>query len=457
LNQKQAWLEKPEARPWGSPGSKSYLIPALEIPAFVLALNGASRLLYSDQAQDGKKEFATDFSTFWDHLVRGPWQTDRDPFRVNQVLHPYQGSFYHGFARSAGLNYWESMGYTFAGSFLWETAGETTPPSINDQVASGIAGSFLGESLFRIASLLLEGNGKPGFWRELSAAVISPPTGFNRLVFGERFRPVFPSRNPAIFWRLRLGATVNTHISDKGASGIQRNETAADFSMSYGLPGKPGYSYRRPFDYFQFELATVNSLNDPVGNLTTRGLLLGTDYRAGESYRGIWGLYGSYDYLSPRLFRVSSTGLSVGTTAQWWLSRLVALQGSAMSGIGYGAGSNISGRPEQDYHYGAIGQGLLAFRLIFGNIGMLDVTGRGYYVSGVLSDQPRARDTITHVRVGATLRIGGRHALGVQYLTASRQGHYPGVPDRHQTVGTFTLVYTLLSDTSFGAVEWRDQ
>ena len=37
---------------------------------------------------------------------------------VNQLGHPYQGSMYHGFARSAGFNYWESAGYTFAGSAI---------------------------------------------------------------------------------------------------------------------------------------------------------------------------------------------------------------------------------------------------------------------------------------------------------------------------------------------------
>ena len=83
---------------------------------------------------------------------------------------------YHGFARSAGFNYWESAGYTFAGSALWEIFGETTKPSRNDQVASGIGGTFLGEALFRMASLVLEkGDGVPGFWREAIAAGISPP------------------------------------------------------------------------------------------------------------------------------------------------------------------------------------------------------------------------------------------------------------------------------------------
>jgi hypothetical protein len=113
---------------------------------------------------------------------------------------------YHGFARSAGLNYWEALGYTFAGSGFWEVVGENTLPSRNDQIASGIAGTFLGEALFRMASLSLErDDGLPQFWHELAAAAISPSTGINRLAFGERFKTVFPSRDPAYYSRLNLG------------------------------------------------------------------------------------------------------------------------------------------------------------------------------------------------------------------------------------------------------------
>ena len=75
-------------------------------------------------------------------------------------------------------------------------------------------------------------------------------------------------------------------------------------SLDYGLPGKPGYTYDRPFDYFSFK-ATASSANG-FENLMIRGLLIGTDYKAGENYRGVWGLYGSFDYISPAIFRVSS-------------------------------------------------------------------------------------------------------------------------------------------------------
>src|SRR5438874_12524947 len=86
-----------------------------------------------------------------------------------------------------------------------------------------------------------------------------------------------------------------------------RQEGSADFSMAYGLPGKPGYQYTRPFDYFLFEFTAVpnaSTVSNGIENVTIRGLLLGTNYEWGGDYRGVWGLFGGYDYLSPQLFRV---------------------------------------------------------------------------------------------------------------------------------------------------------
>ena len=347
------------AMSWETGVGKSYLIPALEIPVFLLALNGYDRLAYPDLEENGVKVYDTNFTTFKDHVIDGPWGVDTDAFDINQFGHPYQGSIYHGFARSAGLNYWESLIYTNVGSYLWETGGETTNPSINDQFASGIGGSFFGEALFRMASLVLEGDGgKPGFWRELGATVISPPTGINRLVFGNRFKPIFPSHNPATFSRVQIGASMKADLNDKSASSPTiRTEPSIDFTMAYGLPGKPGYSYSRPFDYFHFEFTSLANKDNPFDDVMIRGFLLGKDYEAGTSYRGIWGLYGGYDYISPHIFRVSSTSLSLGTTYQWWLSRSVALQGSLLGGVGYAAAGNVSQVGDRDYHYGVAPQG----------------------------------------------------------------------------------------------------
>jgi hypothetical protein len=436
---------------------KSYLIPALEIPAFLLLLNGYDRLAYPNDMEGGKKVYDSNLSTFWDHVVHGPWGVDQDAFNINQFAHPYQGSMYHGFARSAGLNYWESLLYTNVGSFLWETGGETTHPSVNDQFASGIGGTFFGEALFRMANLVLEGDGKkPGFWRELGATMISPPTGINRYAFGDRFKPVYPSHNPATFWRLRLGAGLTSNLNNQGGSNtINRNEATADFNMSYGLPGKPGYTYTRPFDYFHFELTSLGTVDNPFENVMIRGLLLGKKYEAGNAYRGVWGLYGGYDYISPHIFRVSSTSVSLGTTFQWWLSKAVALQGSALGGIGYAAAGNVTPIGQRDYHYGVAPQGLLALRLILGDRAMFDLTGRAYYLTGMGGGNSGGRENVDRLNMGLTVRIYGRHALGLQYIASIRNAKYSDRADSQQTVGTVSLVYTLLGDTRFGAVEWR--
>jgi hypothetical protein len=460
----KAWLKENPAETtqplsWETGTGKSYLIPALEIPAFLLLLNGYDRLAYPNSVESsGEKTYNTNLSTFWDHLNHGPWGVDTDAFNVNQFMHPYQGSMYHGFARSAGLNYWESLFYTNVGSFLWETGGETSHPSINDQFASGIGGSFFGEALFRMASLVLEGDGgKPGFWRELGATILSPPTGINRLAFGDRFKPVYPSHDPATFWRLRLGVSPKSDLNDQGVSStIRRNEATADFSMAYGLPGKPGYSYTRPFDYFHFEFTSLGNTDNPFDNVMIRGLLLGKDYEAGNSYRGIWGLYGGYDYISPHIFRVSSTSVSLGTTFQWWLAQAVALQGSLLGGVGYAAAGNVVQVGQRDYHYGAAPQGLLSLRLILGDRAMLDLTGRAYYLTGMGGEDPGGREAIDRLNMGLTVRIYGRHALGIQYNTSTRDARYPNRADSHQTVETVSLVYTLLGNPGFGAVEWRD-
>ena len=459
----EAWLkEKPTAlsskRAWGTGIGKSYLIPDLEIPAFLLLLNGYDRLAYPDLVEpDGKKTYSTTPSTAWDHVVNAHWVIDRDQFAMNQFNHPYQGATFHGFARSAGLNYWEALLYDNAGSYLWKMAGETGDPSINDQITTGQAGSFLGEALFRMASLALEEGGeKPGFWRELGAAGLLPSAGFNRYAFGDRFKTVFPSHQPATFWRLRLGASLSESLTDRGSTNtINRKEATGDFVMAYGLPGKPGYSYDRPFDYFHFEFTTLGTIDNPVDNIMIRGLLFGKDYEAGKSYRGIWGLYGGYDYISPHIFRVSSTSLSLGTTFQWWLSQAVALQGTALGGVGYAAAGNITPVGDRDFHYGVAPQGLVGLRLILGNRAMFDLTGRAYYISGMGGDDPGGNETIERLNMGATVRIYGRHALGLQYMASLRNAQYPDRADTSQTMGSVSLVYTLLGDINFGAVEWR--
>jgi hypothetical protein len=363
---------------------------------------------------------------------------------------------YHGFARSAGLDYWHSLGYAFAGSALWEIAGEQTRPSRNDQIASGIGGTFLGEALFRISSLVLErGGGTPGLWREISAAAIDPAAGFNRLAFGDRFGGVFSSHDAAYFSRLQLGysGTVK-HDTGSSTADFKHNEAQVDFSIDYGLPGTPNYEYTRPFDYFNFRV-TASSASG-IENVMTHGLLMGMSYQAGPAYRGVWGLYGSYDYIAPQTFRVSSTALSIGSTAQWWLGDTLSLQGTAMAGLGYAAVGTTRGTVgERDYTYGVAPQALLALRLTQGDTASFDLTAREYFVSSVGSGPNGGHDNIVRADASFTYRLAKQHAVTLKVLGHRRDTSYTSPGTQRQSQVTVGIFYTLLGQDRFGVVDWR--
>ena len=429
--------------PWGT--QKSYLIPALEILYFDTLLNLFDRAYY------GCCEYHSDFSSIKRNLSRG-WDVDSDEFTVNQLGHPYQGSMYHGFARASGLNYWQGLAYTFVGSLLWEIAGETTPPSKNDQISTGIGGTFLGEALFRMSSLWLEKGTGPSFWRELVAAAISPPVGVNRLVFGEQFKGIFPSNDPEYYSRVQVGIAAATQDRPGGSKKIKRNEGLVDFALDYGLPGKPGYTYDRPFDYFSFQAAASTAIG--FESVSTRGLLLGTGYEIGDRYRSIWGLYGGYNYMAPQIFRLASTALSLGTTAEWRLADSLSLQGTALLGVGYATVSTFRGvSDERANQYGVAPQTLLALRLIVGDRASLDLTAHEYFVSGV-SGSGGDHDNVVRADASITWRIHRGHAVSMRYQLSQRDSDFRDLGKKTQSRGTVGIFYTLLGRDRFGTGDW---
>jgi hypothetical protein len=196
-----------------------------------------------------------------------------------------------------------------------------------------------------------------------------------------------------------------------------------------------------------------------IENITIQGLLAGKAYALGEGYRGLWGLFGGFDYLSPQVFRLSSTNFSLGTVAQLWASRTVALQGTAMAGVGFGAAGTVGDRDERDYHYGVIPHAILGLRLIVGDAAMLEASGRQYYVigagAGAGAESEVDLDLVNRGTVALTVRIAGPHALGVQYVMSAREARFEGLRDRRQLVETVSLFYSFLGRERFGAVEWR--
>jgi hypothetical protein len=440
------WAQQAEANP--SPpatSAKSYTAPLYGIIGFNILLNLFDRAFVGD-------DFETNLSTIHRNLHRGP-EEDNSKFGVNQLGHPYQGSMYHGFARSAGLSYWESLPYVLGGSAMWEVAGETGTPSRNDLITTTVAGSFLGEALFRMANLVLEdGGGLPRPWREVGAAILSPAMGFNRYFFDKRF-PIFPSNSPAYYGQVQIGGGVMKQSDPSGAAEREKGAALADFSLDYGLPGKDGYRYRRPFDYFTFRLTGTS--DDAVESLATRGLLLGTDYSAGRDVRGIWGLYGSYDYLAPQFFRVSSAALSLGTTGQARLGAATVLQGSALAGTGYTAVGGAGARDERDNEYGLAPQAHLALKLIFAERAAAEFAATKYFASAVGAAADGGHDHITRADAAFTWRVHRRHAVSLRYIWTHRDAALPGLVSATQIRRMAGIYYTYLGHQKMGAVAWR--
>jgi len=233
-------------------------------------------------------------------------------------------------------------------AFIWKMAGETDLPSINDQITTGTAGALLGESLFRMASLLLEDGGPhPDFG-----------TSWGQVCFPRRSVSIAwcsatgsaPSnselRTPRFFQRLTFGVSADANVTMNGQKVPDKQEAIADYALAYGLPGKDGYEYLRPFDYFSFEFAGQTSAHGHNfhQDIFIRGMLYGTDYDLGDNYRGIVGIFWQLRLRVPQIFRVSSTALSFGTTEQWWLTRRIAVQGTALGGLGFAGAGTIPTR-----------------------------------------------------------------------------------------------------------------
>lgn len=357
---------------------------------------------------------------------------------------------YYGLARSNGLPFWQAFGYAFAGSAVWEITGETMPPSKNDHVTTSIGGSFLGESLFRMSHLLLECGGSAPAWRELGAAAISPPLGLNRYL-GIAGARGFDSGQPATFARYQVGASTMNSSSLGPSLARGENEAAVESNFDYGLPGKDGYQNRRPFDYFSFQLRATNR---GVESLMNRRLLIGCAYSAGEHYRGIWGLYGSYDYLAPAVFRLSSTVLSLGSTGQWRMSPSLALQGHASAGIGYITMGTVRSSAPRDDRYGRAPQMLLALRLVLGNKASLDLVARKYLADSLIRSESDATDRVFRGEASVTMRMRRNHLLSLKYITSRRASSLfgPGAPtQRRDTIGVY---YTYQPSDGFGIVGW---
>ncbi|MFA5806101.1 MAG: DUF3943 domain-containing protein [Melioribacteraceae bacterium] len=168
---------------------KNYLLPAVEVVGLNFAVWGYHRYISEE------KWAAISWKSINNNFKNG-FEWDVDGYLMNQFLHPYHGSNYYNFARSNGLEFWESAPYALGGSLMWEYFMETEPPSYNYIVNTPVTGIILGEISFRVSNLIIDEStvGFERFLREFTSTLIDPMQGLNRMIRGDMWKAGAPNK-----------------------------------------------------------------------------------------------------------------------------------------------------------------------------------------------------------------------------------------------------------------------
>ena len=243
--------------------------------------------------------------SWWKNLSSGFFYDDNH-FDNNMFAHPYHGSLYFNAARSNGLNYFESLGFTVLGSFMWECCGETHLMAWNDWVMTSLAGGSIGEMLYRAGSGFLDNEraGTSRTLKEVGNFFLNPMRGFNRLVSGRSGR-IYP--NPADPYD-RIPPNLRTFVK-AGVRIIGDNSTSESFETDttfttgfFGFDMNYGNVFedtrRKPFDFFELGFQLNFGDKTSIGRLQIHGNLYTSDIAKGEKSHHVFAITQNYDYIN---------------------------------------------------------------------------------------------------------------------------------------------------------------
>ncbi|MCG6927148.1 MAG: DUF3943 domain-containing protein [Acidobacteria bacterium] len=251
--------------------------------------------------------------SFWENLERG-FEQDDDTFKTNQLAHPWNGGVYFNSGRANGLDFWSSSSLALAGSFMWECCGETHPMSANDMVNTAVGGVTLGETLYRLSSLVLDNQatGASRVARETAAAFLNPTREGLRVFSSRAWRqgpnPESPydKRPPDLGLRFMTGA----RAIGEGDSFSDSRETTGFLAVDLDFGSAWDNTRRRPFD--RFDLASEWNFQDQLGRLQISGDLWSKASGSGGRPRHALALTQYYDYVDNEAYKYG--GQSVGGT-----------------------------------------------------------------------------------------------------------------------------------------------
>lgn len=234
------------------------------------------------------------------HNIETGFVWDNDQFSTNLFAHPYHGGLYFNAARSYGMNFWESVPYSFCGSLMWETTCEIEPPAINDLMATTFGGIAIGEVTHRVSNLVFDDrlSGFPRFMREFLGTLICPIKGLNRILSGDAWRVRGKyykyhdyQRSPVSFFAsagYRYLADNNTLFRGEGNPYVR-------FNLVYGDPFDGETT--KPYDYFTLDATFGLSSNQPlITGLHLLGRLWSVPVEVSKGTEMEFGIFQHFNY-----------------------------------------------------------------------------------------------------------------------------------------------------------------
>ena len=218
------------------------------------------------------------FKNFVNNQRVSAWDWDDNQFSTNHIDHPYHGQLYFNSFRSNGYNLVQSSIATAAGSYIWETAGETQSPSINDFVNTTFGGVLLGEMLHRVSRNVI-GRGRNGRYKktnELAAFIINPVNGLNRLLDG-KFASV---DNYYTVDSSEIRASIDIGVSrfdTRFGNLLDRGKTSSFLRLKLQY-SNGDHNYKNPFDQFDVNLEMGRGDSSLINAVNVHATLYGTDF-----------------------------------------------------------------------------------------------------------------------------------------------------------------------------------
>jgi Domain of unknown function (DUF3943) len=367
----------------------------------------------------------------WKANLRAGFAYDADPFVTNFFAHPYHGSTYYNAARSHGLTFWESIPYAAGGSLMWEYFGENTRPSINDAIMTTTGGIFLGETLFRLSSQVLDDSTSGGnrIWREIVAALIDPIRGLNRVLSGEawRIRPVTGQIREPIHGNFAFSEKL---VSETADLSHLKSSPGFEFDVIYGESLKEIES-RSPMDLIILNSGLRTFDHHVYSHFNAYGLWFGKQFTSRNGTKNLLGLFQHYDYLRNELTHMGDTAFTAGLISLVPLGKRFELNSSLQLGpVVFGASNNKYTLVQQrDYNYGAGAVAEAEGWLSHPALGTLMLSVNHYQIYTFKAAALAAdisHDYFTVFRTNYTIPLGHRLGLRLEYTLYARHLHFTG-------------------------------